>query len=126
MFRLSLCVLVAKSCLTLAIPWTAACQLLCPWNSPGKSTGVGCHFLLQGIFLSQGSNPGLLHCRQMLYPLSHQGIPILYSNVSMSVLFSQPIPPLLIPWKPQVCSLPPCLCLCFANKIIHIFLRFHM
>ena len=40
---------------------------------PGKSTGVGCHFLLQGIFLTQGSNPGLLHCRQMLYPLSHQG-----------------------------------------------------
>ena len=38
-----------------------------PGNFPGKSTGVGCHFLLQGIILSQGSNPGLLHCRQMLY-----------------------------------------------------------
>ena len=38
-----------------------------------KSTGVGCYFLLQGIFLTQGSNPGLLYCRQMLYPLSHQG-----------------------------------------------------
>ena len=48
-------------------------RLLCPWDSPGKSTGVGCHFLLQGIFLTQGSNPGLLHCRQMLYLLSHQG-----------------------------------------------------
>ena len=35
-----------------------------PWDSPGKNTGVGCHFLLQGIFLTQGSNPGLLHCRQ--------------------------------------------------------------
>ena len=34
-----------------------------------------CHFLLQGIFLTQGSNPGLLHCRQMLYPLSYQGSP---------------------------------------------------
>ena len=34
---------------------------------------MGCHFLLQGIFLTQGSNPGLLHCRQMLYHLSHQG-----------------------------------------------------
>ena len=34
---------------------------------------MGCHFLLQGIFLTQGSNPGLLHCRQTLYPLSHQG-----------------------------------------------------
>src|SRR5574341_360011 len=47
--------------------------LLCPWDFPGKSTGVGCHFLLQGIFPTQGSNPGLLHCRQMLYHLSHQG-----------------------------------------------------
>ena len=34
---------------------------------------MGCHFLLQGIFRSQGSNPGLLHCRQTLYRLSHQG-----------------------------------------------------
>ena len=50
-------------------------RLLCPWDFPGNSTGVGCHFLLQGIFLTQGSNPGLLHCRQMLYRLSHQGSP---------------------------------------------------
>ena len=48
-------------------------RLLCPWDFPGKNTGVGCHFLLQGIFPTQGSNPGLLHCRQTLYPLSHQG-----------------------------------------------------
>ena len=48
-------------------------MLLCPWDFPGKSNGVGCHFLLQRIFLTQGSNPGLLHCRQMLYRLSHQG-----------------------------------------------------
>ena len=40
---------------------------------PGKSTGVGCHSLLQGIFLTQGRNPGLLHCRQTLYLLSHRG-----------------------------------------------------
>ena len=51
-------------------------RLLCPWNFPGNSTGVDCHFLLQGIFPTQGSNPGLLHCRQMLYRLSHQGSPI--------------------------------------------------
>ena len=42
-----------------------------PWNSPGKNTGVGCHALLQGIFLAQGLNLGLLHCRQILYHLSH-------------------------------------------------------
>ena len=47
--------------------------LYSPWNSPGKNTGVGCHFLLQGIFPIQGSNPGLPHCRQILYWLSHQG-----------------------------------------------------
>ena len=46
-------------------------RLLRTWDFPGKSTGVGCHFLLQGTFPTQGSNPGLLHCRQTLYPLSH-------------------------------------------------------
>ena len=44
-------------------------------DSPGKTTVVGCHALLQGIFPIQGSNPGLLHCRQILYCLSHQGSP---------------------------------------------------
>ena len=42
--------------------WTIATRLFCPWNYPGKNTGVGCHFLLQGTFLTQGSNPHLLHC----------------------------------------------------------------
>ena len=57
-----------------ATPWIVACtKLLCPWDFQGKSTGVGCHFLLQGIFPTQGSNPALSHCRQMLYRLSHQG-----------------------------------------------------
>ena len=42
-------------------------RLLCPWDSPGKNTGVGYHSLLQGIFLTQGSNPCLLLCRQILY-----------------------------------------------------------
>ena len=42
-------------------------------DSPGKNSGVGCHAHLQGIFPTQGSNPGLPHCRQILYQLSHQG-----------------------------------------------------
>ena len=42
-------------------------------DSPGKNTGVGWHVFLQGIFPNQGSNPGLLHCKQTLYPLSYQG-----------------------------------------------------
>ena len=41
-------------------------RLLCSWDSPGKNTGVGCHFLLQGIFPTQGLNSCLLHCRQIL------------------------------------------------------------
>ena len=48
-------------------------RLLSPWNSPGKNTGVGCHSLLQGIFPTQGLNPGLLHSRQILYHLSLHG-----------------------------------------------------
>ena len=53
-------------------------RLLHPWDFPGKSAGVDCHFLLQGlqgIFLTQESNLGLPHCRQTLYRLSHQGSP---------------------------------------------------
>ena len=42
-------------------------RVICPWNSPDKKTGVGCHFFLQGIFLTQGSNPHCLRCRQILY-----------------------------------------------------------
>ena len=54
-------------------PWAIASRLLCPWDFPGKHTGVSCYFLLQGIFPMQGLNPGLLHYRQILYYLSHQG-----------------------------------------------------
>ena len=62
----------------------ACTKLLRPWDFQGKSTGVGCHFLLQGIFPTQGSNPGLSHCRQTLYRLSHQGSPRLYLSPTNS------------------------------------------
>ena len=48
-------------------------RFLFPWNSLGKNAGMGCHSFLKGIFLTQGLNLGLLHCRQILYCLSHQG-----------------------------------------------------
>ena len=48
-------------------------RFFCSWNSPGKNTGVGSHSLLQEIFLTQGLNQHLLHYRQILYHLSHQG-----------------------------------------------------
>ena len=51
--------------------------LYTPWNSPGQNTGVGSLSLLQGIFPTQGLNPGLPHCRQILYQVSHKGSPYL-------------------------------------------------
>ena len=47
-------------------------RLLCPWGSPDQNTGVDCHALLQRISSTQGLNPGLLHCRQILYCLSYR------------------------------------------------------
>ena len=70
---------VAQSCPTLCdpmdctIPWT----VFIPWNSPGQNTGVSSLSLLQGIFPTQGSNPGLPYCRRILYQLSYQGSPSL-------------------------------------------------
>ena len=49
--------------------------LYSPWNSPGQNTGVGSLPLLQEIFPTQGSNPGVPHCRWILYQLSHKGSP---------------------------------------------------
>ena len=77
--------LVTQSCLTFCDPRT-----FCPpgssvhGDSPGKNTGVSCHAFLQGIFPTQGSNPGPLHCRRILYHLRHQGSPrILACSLSL-------------------------------------------
>ena len=64
---------VSQLCLTLQHHGLQPATLLCPWDFPGKNTGMGCHFLLQWFFPTQGSNPGLPHCRQTPYHLSHQG-----------------------------------------------------
>ena len=58
-------------------------RFLCPCNSPGKNTGVGCHSLLQAIIPTQESNPGLLHCRQILYHLNQQMISV--QNLTLSL-----------------------------------------
>ena len=60
---------VTQLCPTLCDPMD------CPWNFPGQNTGVGSLSLLQGIFPTQGLNPGLPHCRWILYQLSHKGSP---------------------------------------------------
>ena len=74
------CVCLRKS---LSHVWlfAALCPHLCSCESPGKNTGVGCHALLQGIFPTQGLNPGLPHCRGILYHLSHQGSPPIWYKV---------------------------------------------
>ena len=86
-----------------ATPWTIdPTRLLHSWNFLGKSTGVGCHFLSHGIFLTQGSNPGLPHCGQTLYPLRHQGIP--QNNLYLHIiglqfsLVSHPVRLFATPW----------------------------
>ena len=57
------------------LKWLSSSRLYSPWNSPGQNTEVGSLSLLQEIFSTQGSNPALLHCRQILYQLSHKGSP---------------------------------------------------
>ena len=72
--------IVAQSCLILCDPMDCSLDCSLPsssvhGDSPGKNTGLGCHALLQGIFPTQGSIPGLLHCRRILCRLSPQGSP---------------------------------------------------
>ena len=81
-FKLCCCCFVVKSCLTLL--WSRELwptRLICPWDLSGKNTGVGCHFLLHGIFLIQGSNPYLLHWQAGSSLLSHEGS--LYLNYTL-------------------------------------------
>ena len=59
------------------------------WNSPGQNPGVGSLSLLQGIFPTQGSNPGLPHCRRILYQLSHQGSQVKWFGIPISKNFPQ-------------------------------------
>ena len=60
-------------------------ELYSPWNSPGQSTGVGSHSLFQVIFPTQGLNPGLPRCRQILYQLSQEGSPRILEWGSLSL-----------------------------------------
>ena len=62
----------------LANPWTVAHQAPLSIGFSKLDSGADCHSLIQGIFLTQGSNPGFLHCRRILYHLSHQGTPVLH------------------------------------------------
>ena len=77
------CMLVTQSCLTLCDSKDCSPPVSSVHGiHQARITGVGCHSLLQGTFLTQGSSPGLLHCRHVLYSLSHQGSPALDLDLS--------------------------------------------
>ena len=92
-----------------ATPWTIApTRLLCPWNSPGKNTGVGCRFLLQGIFLTQGSNPRFLR----LQPYQADSLPLVPAG--------RPWAPMRLPQIPFGKAIPLCqltLCYCLSSSL---------
>ena len=78
--------------------------LYSPWNSPGQNTGVGSLSLLQGIFTTQGSNPGLPRCRWVLCQLSDKGSPVgIYGDIKKLCHFQLPRIPLAFFWIPS-CS----------------------
>ena len=90
--------LVAQLCLTLCNPIDCSPPgSSVHGNSPGKNTGMGGHSLLQGIFSTQRSNPGLLHCRWILYHLSHWESP-LYHNQFSSVQPLSHVRLFVTPW----------------------------
>ena len=79
---------VAQLCLTLCNPVDCSPPgSSVHADSPGKNTKVGCYALLHGIFPTKWSNPGLLHCRRILYHLSHQGCPIVLYHRLITCLF---------------------------------------
>ena len=77
---------------------TVAHLVCCPWDFPGKNTGMGCHFLLQGIFQTQRSNPSLLHLlhwQAVLYHQHHLGSPGVMWDWTLSPAWALPISPML-------------------------------
>ena len=97
----SMVVVDLLSCVQLLRPHgLVAYQALCPWDSPGKNTGVGCYFLLQGIFPTQEWNQGLLHCRHFFTVLSHGGSYLIVWEVKVKSLSRVRL------CDPTDCSLP--------------------
>ena len=95
------CVQLLRGVQLFATPWTVASRLLCPWDFPGKNTIAGCHFLLHGIFLTQGLNQYLLsflHLQVDSLPLHHLESP--YHPRWLIILSSAKE---YIPWRPRSC-----------------------
>ena len=114
------------------IPWTVASQVLCPWNSSGKSTGVGCHFFFQGIFPTQGWNPGLLQCRQILYHLSYWWSPLYWKYIIIHMKYNLwkslycRVTALLIPnWSSQFLQMQSLCCCCWVASVVSDSVQHH-
>ena len=105
--------LLVDQCLTLRPCGLKFARLFRPWDSPDKNTGVGCHFLLQGIFPTQGSNPGLLHQQagmkqinafikgapeSSLAPLPHKDMVRRRPSRKEAQTHREPNPPVPCPW----------------------------
>ena len=91
------CCLVAKCYQLFVTSGLQPTRLLCPWDFPGKNTGAGCHFLLQGICLTQGSNPHLLHWQMGSSLLSRQGSPLGFTqSIHNSLQISKGIKQLML------------------------------
>ena len=80
-YSIQLCLLCCPACRLISPIFLNSIYMVCPWNSPGKNTEVVCHSLLQEIFLTQGSDLGLLYCRQIFYHLSYRGSPYMCVNI---------------------------------------------
>ena len=109
-------------------------RLLCPWNSPGKNTGVGCRFLLQEIFPTQRSNLDFMHCRQILYHLSHLpcNIHIRSSHIKLPFVYIkngqywqfQTIQPNICVYVYVLCNVWVCMCVCvWGVSTLHTLLQ---
>ena len=104
LLQICCCCLVAVVSDPLRLHGPYPTRLLCSWDCPGKKTGVSCHFLLQGIFLTQGSNLPLLHWQADCLPLNHQGRP--YCRSAAAAAKSLQSCPTLRPHRRQPTRLP--------------------
>ena len=111
-FKTEVLVLVAQSCLTPCNPW-----LLCPWNSPGKNTGVGCHSLLQGIFPNQGSNPRSPELQTDSLCFNHQGSPKVMSKSKYMIKYLTECPTYVNELLYYLCSDPIVFHISFCHKL---------
>ena len=95
------CVCVLSCVWLFVTPWTVAYRLPCPWKVPSKNTGVGCHFLLQGIFQIQGSNLHLLHWLAIFFYHC-----INWEAPRATTQFSSVTQSYLTLWNPMNCNRP--------------------